>query len=333
MTETPNPFTNAKLVATNYDSREYIKQSAKRGDKDYVMSRSELMEFSKCPSRWRHGYKENEEGTRPTDWGSLIDCLLFDNDRFNERFAVKPKTYPAPKTHAKVKSGKINEGDPLPWNGNAAYCEDWETCVGQKTAIKSDDQEASLVSIERLYQDDAIKTIMLSSDFQVYCTAEYKDRGTGVIVPVKTLIDIAPKDDRDGMQKAYETDAVYACSLIDFKTGKSANPIFWDREIDNRWYDAQAALFLDVYNAATGEKRVDFYHIVQENYPPYETSFPYVSADFVQLGRDKYLMALRRYAGCLKTNVWPGYDQSYPLTKINGHPCIQPNEYMLRKMP
>ncbi len=321
MTELPNPFQNGKLVAVNYDQREYVKQSVQRGHPDYAMSRSDLMEFSKCPSRWRRGYREAEEGTDATEWGSLIDCLLFDKDRWPERFAVTPETYPSEK-----------EGD-KPWNGNSKWCKNWMEEQGDRVCLKRDEMDSAIAAVNRIREDNIIQEILRTSDFQVYCTAEYRDRDTGVVVPVKTLSDIVPKDHRDPMQKAYDSEPPYVNSIIDFKTSRNANPMLWDREVNQKWYDAQGALNLDVYNASAGEERVDFYHIVQENYAPYETSFPILRAEFVQLGRDKYLKALRRYAECIKTGRWPGYDESYPLLKINGHPAIEPNAYMLRDMP
>ncbi len=318
MTELPNPFQNGKLVATNYDQREYVKQSVQRGHPDYVMSRSDLMEFSKCPSRWRRGYREAEEGTDATEWGSLIDCLLFDQERFNDRFAIKPATYPSEK-----------EGD-KPWNGNSKWCKNWMEEQGEKVCIKSEDFQLANAAHKRLSEDDTISEILRTSDFQVYCTAEYRDRDTGIIVPVKTLSDIVPKDHRDPMQKAYDSESTFINSIIDFKTGKSANPSWWPREVHSRGYDMQAALNLDVYNAATKEERFEFYHIIQESFPPYEISFPILSADFVDLGRNLYLTALKSYARCVKDNRWPGYNERYE-TIIPGHPIIDPEGYMISK--
>lgn len=340
MTEIQNPFKNGKLVEVNYDQREYIKQSVQRGHPDYVMSRSDLVEFDRCPSRWRRGYRENEEGTDATEWGSLIDCMLFDRDRFRERFSVKPETYPAPASHAKVKSGKIKEGDPLPWNGNATWCEDWILEHKDQALIKYSDYQKSETAQKMLVEDDSIGLVLRFSDFQVYCTAEYHDRDTGVVVPVKTLSDIVPRglrgdgvtDDTDAMNLYIETNGkseTCANSIIDFKTGKSANPIGWAREVNSRGYDVQAALNLDVYNAATGEERFEFRHIVQESFPPFESAKILLSTEFVDMGRHKYLKSLRMYAECLKTNVWPGYDQ-LSQTALGGWSLVDPEGFMLK---
>ncbi len=56
-------------------------------------------------------------------FGTCFHSLLLEG---REDFVEKPATYPAPASHAKVKKKEIEEGSPLKWNANAAYCKEWE---------------------------------------------------------------------------------------------------------------------------------------------------------------------------------------------------------------
>lgn len=299
----PNPLTNGKIVAKNYDSRLYRLNIGKRGDASFVMSRSELVEFAKCPSRWVKGYKENEDGTDSTEWGSLIDCLLFEPSRFKERFAIKPATY----TNEK--------GEEKPWSGNSNKCKEWLNENSDKVCISLHTYDSALIAANRLLNDKSLTPIFRNSEFQVCATAEYHDKETGIIVPIKALIDIVPGGE-------------LSKSLIDFKTSLSACPTRWPRLLFQRGYHIQGAVFLDVYTAATGEDRCEFRHLVQENFPPYEISKPILGDEFVSMGRAFYTQALRRYARCLATGNWETYDEMHR-DSLSGWSLVQPEAYML----
>jgi len=289
-----NPFQNAKVVGVGIDPEVYHRQDAgiERGSPAYIMGRSELMSFAQCPHRWILGYQPKD--TDATDWGCLIDCRVLDPNRFGDKYAIAPATYLA--------DGR-KKGDPQiekPWNRNATFCREWEEAQGDKTIIKADELVESEIAIKALYSDPDISQVLLGSEHQVMVVAEYKDRETEIVVPVKILIDIKPLES-SGYQR----------QLFDFKTSVSADPARWPRIVFERGYHVQAALYLDVYAAATGEDRIEFGHIVQENFPPFETSKMKVSLEFLQMGRESYVFALRKYCQCIKTNQWPSYPPSH----------------------
>lgn len=308
--DSANPFRNARVVGTDYDQRLYITQKAKRGDLNFIMSRSELVDFALCPRRWRDGYKD-DEGTDSTEWGSLVDCLLFHRSKLEQFFAVKPAEYP------------VDPDDPAsemkPWNANSKWCKEWLVKQGSKIPISREKLSEATVAVERLMEDPQVRAIALESDFQVYITAEYYDDMTGLAIPVHALLDIVPKVSL----------ARYRNSIIDFKTAASAFPGKWGRTLNQRGYDVQGAMQIDCWNGATGDSRGEFRHIVQENFPPYAISKPLLSEEFLRLGRMNYIAALRLYAKCLKENWWPGYDDIY-LENLNGWSLVHPEPYMLR---
>src|SRR6202000_3492768 len=129
------------------------------------------------------------------------------------------------------------------------------------------------------------------SQKQVMVFADYKDADTGIIVPLKCLLDFVPSKDN----------ARWGKTLGDFKSALSCNPPIWEKEIFRHNYDAQATLYHDMYFSATGEDRPDWVFIVQENQPPYEVAdpLPMMSAGFIDIGRAKIAFALKFYARCL----------------------------------
>ncbi len=308
--EQGNPFQNAKIVGCGVDSNDYHRQivGVERGNPAFVMSRGELVTLAQCPHKWLLGFEHKD--TDASDWGSLMDCWVLDPNRFKNKYAVAPATYLA--------DGR-KKGDPQiekPWNRNATFCKEWEEAQGDKVIIKAAELAESQTAIKALHSDPEISQVILGSEHQVMVVAEYQDRETDIVVPVKILIDIKPLES-SGYQK----------QLFDFKTSVSADPARWPRLVFERGYHVQAAFYLDIYVAATGEDRLEFGHIVQENSAPWETSRMVLSQEFLNMGREAYIHALKKYCQCLKTNEWPSYPQSH--LNIRGWNYCDPEAWMI----
>lgn len=100
--------------------------------------------------------------------------------------------------------------------------------------------------------------------------------------------------------------------LYDFKTTTDAHPETCIKTIENYGYDVQAAHYLDVWEAATGERR-EFHFIFQEKEPPFETAVIRLlnseghSADWMEDAKRMVGEARYVWKTCVDTNVWPGY--------------------------
>ncbi len=152
----------------------------------------------------------------------------------------------------------------------------------------------------------------------VFVAAQYTDRATGLIIPVKILVDAAPHPAGE-----------FAKMLGDVKTAASAHPGAWSRKVFEQKYHVQAALYLDVWaSARPAEDRTDFAHLIQENYHPFQPAHRILSGEFIELGRMKYQNALARYAKCLASGIWPGYDDDQR-EHWNGWPFTHPEPWML----
>lgn len=303
-------FTDAHIIGRDVPNAEYRKQAFERGHPKHVMSRGSLMDFMACPSRWRKGYETPD--TKATEWGTLIDTMALTPHLAVDRIAVAPATYPAEK------------GESKPWNWNANHCKEWRKQQGGKLVFKNETAQDAKAAIEILIGDPIIREFLECSERQVMVMADYQDDETGIVVPVKILIDLVPTHEHIPFGK----------SLADLKTSFTADPYVWEKKVFDDDLDTQGALYLDVYTAATNEDRVDFRHIIQESEPPFQVGRRWLTSEYIEIGRMKYLAALKRYARCLKENVWPDYDsEARPgRTLINGWNETRPADWMMMRV-
>lgn len=302
-----NPFKKCEVVGEGVSNAAYMKQEAVRGSKDYVMSRSSLMEFARCPHKWIQ--TPERESSKALDWGSLVDCLLFTPDAFGEQFAVKPETY----TNEK---GEVKD-----WNGNSNTCKQWLRENAHLTAITALQLLHAKEAVKRLRMDKKVGALLNQSKFQVMIRGFYHDWETGLDIPCKVLMDMVP-DSRSQFSNA----------LADLKTAEDATAQKWSRKVSGFDYDAQGAMQLDMFNAESGQIREEFLHVIQESEPPYEIGRRSLSQEFLEIGRHKYLSALRLYAVCLANNEWPGYDDTTNDIEDGWRLC-QPEPWMMKETP
>lgn len=283
-------ISKATIIGENVDYEDYSKQpdEAKRGDPRFIMSRSELTNFDSNPKRWLDGFREEEGDTEATQWGSLIDLLAMTPLKFIDRYAVAPAEYEDEKT------GKMK-----PWTFAANVCKQWREEQGDKEILKAEIYGKAKLAVGALKADQDVLELFECSKKQVMVTAEWMDKVTGIIVPLRVLIDLVPREDHPRFGKF----------LCDFKTARNGHPGMWAKVIDSCGYDVQAALSSDIYVAATKEDRLDWVMPVQENVWPYHVvkPMPSLSAEFFAYGRIKYQRALTRYCQCLPTGKWPSY--------------------------
>lgn len=308
-------FKNAKIVGDGVDPESYHKALFNRGDPRFEMTRSALCTFSLCPERWLKGFEK--EGSEATRNGSLLDVLFLDQKRFARDYEEIPATYKDAKT-----------GEEKPWTMAANICKAWRDDPERKgkTLVKSDDLVEAGIAMARLKEDEFVAGLMADAGTQVLVTATYVDRETGLEIPIKALIDIVPS-----------AAGPHRSILVDFKTCRSAEIHAWTKSVFSFNYHTQAALYLDLFVAATGEDRNTFCNLIQENVPPFHIERRMLSQEYLELGRNAYKSALAFYCQCLSSNHWPGY---YADTEIGGWQLVSPAAWMVladqtpfRKMP
>jgi hypothetical protein len=94
--------------------------------------------------------------------------------------------------------------------------------------------------------------------------------------------------------------------LVDLKTtAKIGNLRNITSTITDRGYHWQAALYLDLWNAASGENRTRFVICFIEVTAPYESAWVEVSPELIEAGRVGYMNALAKWQSCVAVGVWP----------------------------
>lgn len=283
------------------------------------MSRSDLVEFAKCPARWIRGFRE-EEPTAAMEWGSLLDCLITQPGKFDELYAVAPKEYPA------TKKRKDDPQEMKPWNWNATFCDEWakeQRAAGREIAT-APQAEKAFAAQERLQSDPILMEFISRSRRQVFVLVEWFDAETGLSIPFKCLLDFAPAPE----------DEEFGNTLGDLKTTADASARKWRRTVFEQKWHIQAAVYLDAMNAAAGVNYTQFAHIVSESVKPYEPARRMLidgPESFIQFGRNQYQEMLALYARCLKIGIWPGYDDTDACRGgvMNGWRFVEPEVWML----
>jgi hypothetical protein len=155
--------------------------------------------------------------------------------------------------------------------------------MGKMIATEEDIRTAS--GCEQIFSED------YAQRFGVGYKSEVAVFATIGATQIKGMIDLVP----DGLDL-----------LVDLKTTARIGGL---REITNtiisRGYHWQAALYLDLWNAATGENRHRFVICFIEVSEPYETAWVEVSPELIEGGRAGYMNALAKWQSCVAIDAWP----------------------------
>jgi hypothetical protein len=281
---------NCKIIGDGVAYEVYSRQEpgVTRGKPGFIMSRSELIDFFNCPEKWLAAVP-SEGDTDSTRFGKLLEAIECNPVAFGTLFAVEPEFY----TNSK--------GAKAEWDYRSSTCREWREEHEKKgLTVISAATLAEGKSAAKLCADYAPRAELIAcSRKQVMVIGEWHDKDTKITVPPRCLIDLVPAKEHP----------VWGKCLADGKTSRNGNPAQWARVVDDSGYDVQAALSLDLYLAATKEDRTDWVFPLSENQPPFHVvkPMPSLSAEFISWARLKYQAALKLYAQCLKTGVWPSY--------------------------
>lgn len=293
---------NAEIVAADVSPERYGAETEQRGSPKLTIRAHILSEILRNAQRWVKGYESPE--SKAKKFGNVLDCLLLTPTQWPKRYAVVPADAPKKPTKA-----QINAKKPSP--ESVAAIEWWDDFMAaHRGEIVPQELNASVhAAINRLREDKLIVDLLDCSQHSVMVTAEWIDAPTGLVVPLKALLDIAPPAEHP----------IFGGSLWDLKTTQNASPHSFSRDAQKYGYALQAAFYLDLWNAATSETRTDFGHVVIENYHPYEfrTPPPLMTQRFLGHGKMLYQRALETYCKGLATGEWPSYDRKgsgWPLT-------------------
>lgn len=292
-----------------------------------MASKSLLWDFYPNPRRWRDS--PPKEVSDAMKWGSLVDCLALTPERFDSAYKIQPDSYvSAPanvlltteydgewngrtKACREWKAAREAEGlsvmtpeehaiasEPKPWNWNSETCKQWlkDLPPGVETVSANRNQEARKAAAELMARPEFVE-MMEGAQTQVAVRYDFPEVITKQpgFLRGKGLLDIVPA-----------LAGPWGNALADLKTTGKLDDIWQvERTIYERGYHAQAALYVDMWNAITGEDRTRFVFIFQQSVAPYEVAIVELDAEALRIGRNWYLRAVRKWARCVALNEWP----------------------------
>lgn len=165
--------------------------------------------------------------------------------------------------------------------------------------------------LARFAEDNAGKTILPPADYeQVVAMAN----ATWIHPAARNILtggqaETSIFQDHHGALCKVRPDWITEDLLVDVKTTVDASPEAFSKACWNYRYHVQAALYLDVANAAMGDRFNSFVFIAIEKAAPYQVAVYVADAAMVEAGRVVYHHDLETYRRCVETDTWPGINE------------------------
>ena len=216
-------------------------------------------------SPWKWFHSGPKETTPAMEFGSLVHCLALTPTEYAETYAVSE--YDSFRTKA---------------------AQEWrDSMVAQgKVCITQAQLNTASECAEAILNDQDLQPVLVNgykAEVAVYSQiGETKVRG---------MIDIIPSE---------------GDCLIDLKTTSSFGDVSdLAGFVVRGGYHWQAALYLDLFNAATGQNRTNFVLAFVDKSAPYESAIVNLSGDFIEQGRIGYMNAIAKYQKCVSEKMFP----------------------------
>lgn len=243
------------------------------------ISSSGLRALARCPAKYWFGSTLNpnrpaEESTSAFSMGKAAHDLVLDGVGWPERYHVLPEGY----------DGRLKK-----WEAAKA---DKEEAEGRGLTVLKFQECQDVQAMAKAIEFHPIHKILGRGKAEQ--TIVWQDKETGVWLRCRP--DFLPDAQR---------------FIPDYKTTLSAHPDDFAKDVANYGYHQQASLYLDGLAAVFGDTPRDFFFIAQEKSAPYIVQPFALNAEAVEWGRRLNRKAIRTFARCLETNVWPGYADDF----------------------
>lgn len=265
---------------------EYFKLTGgKRGEADFVLSRSDLWDFNFCPQAFRQGPRYVNKDSPGIVKGSLLDVLLLRPNWFEELYVVS-------------KYDAFRSKESKEWRQ-----EQWDK---GKDVIKEKDLDEVRVSADRIKWlgvsgGATLFQILENSKTQVMLTHLHKDKATGIEIPLKCLLDIVPNGGE---------------TLMDLKGSAWPEPSKFPWQMLKYGLDFQAGFYAQMFEWVTGTLRPMWLWPVVGNQRPWLPAHYCLDVRTVLPRQrfsalEKFNNALADYAGALDSGKWPGLTEGW----------------------
>lgn len=255
-----------------------------------AVSNSFLNKFRECPAVAKY-YLDNGETFDSKDllFGRALDTMVFERDKFKERFAV------ATKCAAKIGSGE-NKGKQCTYNGKVYDGKNWY-CKTHGKHVKNE------VTVDVISQDDYVRLAGCMSSIKKHAWGSRFFDGKGT--PQLTIV---WRDRNSGLLCKMRIDYYTHDSVIlDLKKTRSASPALFSKSIYNYGYYRQGGIYTT--GALISGLDVDHFRLVaSEDKPPFITASYRVNEQRLADAHDEFEAMMESLARCYETGHWPSYD-------------------------
>ncbi len=281
-----------------------------RGTVDRRIMGRDLIEFGRCPWRWR--FAPDPEDYLLDQGPNLVEWLYLDPDQARSIFARRPETYEAPRlecprchspgpalTCTKCGTRRKTIVTARPWTAAAKQCAAWLELTERsgKRIITPSLWDAADMAAQNLHADRAV------SDLKGRCTplrvleATWSDETTGVEFPIWARVSLHPPGDNSPYQV-----------LAQIIEPPNADPAVWEAQAYSRGAHIRASLALLLWNSQQVAPVREFLWIIAEKSPPRVIARRRASPELLAEGRTRLLELLASYAACLKADQWPRFE-------------------------
>lgn len=239
------------------------------------------------PAHFVQSFKDPLTDSDALFFGRMVHSKILTPDAPLPGIIPIPETYPAPPKHKTA-----NEGEPLPWSGNAGYCKKWlaaQEANGLRPMKESEIQNMNGV-VSAIADNETCKIAFMDGKSEVSLFAPYH-RADGMI-----------------LRKARLDWVSAGSALVDIKTCQDARACEFDAVLWKRRYYVQAAYYLDIWNDLhPDDKKVNFVFIAVEKFAPYAVQIFSLDESDIENGRREYRRNIALAINCMKTGEWPSY--------------------------
>lgn len=227
--------------------------------------------------------QKNRKETPALALGKAIHCRVLEAKEFEKRYICEPPDAPRRPT-----SSQINAKKPSP-----------ETIDQIKWWNEFDEQAQGRIILS---EEHWMICNRIAEQVRKHPAAQEifaRGRSEVTIVWVDPLEQILCKARIDWL-----TDGI----LMDVKSAESAAPTEWPRQVRKYNLHVQNAWYIDGWKEVAGEEAM-FVFGAYEKEEPFASGYYYCKPRVIELGRKMYRRALKKYAECLKTGLWPAYSE------------------------
>lgn len=237
------------------------------------LSPSSLKAFRNSPRHYLEYLMAPKKPTEEMFMGSLVDCLLLEKDKFEERYLL---------------ASKINRGTK---QGKLDFQELIKVAAG-RAIVQADAMETAKIMVESI-MDCHEARMFLDNKVRVQHKLFWKDRETGL--PNTGIVDFDAKIGEEWF-------------VVDLKTSRSSDPEKFIRQALDLDYIMQPGSYLEGYRR-TKYLFPQFVFLVVENVPPYLVTVNYCDSKYLDKAKAEFRGTLNAFKYCLDNDQFKmGYE-------------------------